>query len=349
MSSSDWRRDRPVAVWLLTVAAMTFVMVVIGGATRLTESGLSIVEWAPLLGWIPPMSEAAWIELFEKYKAYPQYREVFPDLDLDGFKGIFWLEYIHRVWGRLMGIAYAVPLVWFLLRRRLPPGLLPHLIALLVVGAAQGVLGWLMVASGLVDRPSVSHYRLAAHLGLAIVIYVYLLWLGLGLLQPRRAGRTVATGSPALVVYALLTLTIVVGAFVAGLNAGRIYNTFPAMGAGLVPPDYWLPGLGLLNLVENPAAVQFNHRLLALLTVFAVCLLAMAAVNGPASPAVKRAAGFMAAAVLAQFGLGIMTLLAYVPVSLGTLHQAGAVVVVTAVLWFIHVNRRATRLMPIRG
>jgi cytochrome c oxidase assembly protein subunit 15 len=338
MSAATTVSNRPVAFWILAIAAMVFVTVVIGGATRLTESGLSMVEWRPLIGWIPPLSDAAWQELFDKYKATPQFQKLFPTMDLAGFKAIFWLEYIHRVWGRLIGVAFALPFLWFLIRGRLTRPMIPHLVGLFLLGAAQGALGWYMVASGLVDRPSVSQYRLAAHLGLALLIFVYLLWFGLGLLQPRGGDRVLLRKS--IPIFLLLALTVLVGAFVAGLDAGKIYNTFPTMGGYVFPPWLWRPELGLLNLFENQVTVQWLHRVLAIVTVFAVCLFAMGISGGPRPAAVKRAAGYMAGAVLVQFGLGIVTLLTSVPVHWGTVHQGWAVVLIGSAVWFAHVSLR---------
>lgn len=334
---------RAVAIWLFVLAGMVFAMVVLGGATRLTESGLSIVEWKPFLGWIPPMSDAAWQELFDKYKAYPQYQKIFPNLTLAGFKEIFWLEYLHRVWGRVIGIAFLLPFLWFLIRGRLSRAMVPHLVVLFLLGAAQGALGWYMVASGLVERPSVSQYRLAAHLGLAFAIYVYLVWFALGLVSPRvQKGEAGGVGGWTVVTSILVTLTVVAGAFVAGLDAGLIYNSFPWMGEGLIPSDYVVPDKGFLgSLFESRAAVQFNHRALAIVTAAVVVATWIAARRSRVPAGVKWAASLLLLAVLLQVALGIWTLLAFVPVSLGTLHQAGALVVVTATIWLAHRCRSA--------
>jgi cytochrome c oxidase assembly protein subunit 15 len=338
---------RAVAWWLAVVSAMVFVMVVIGGMTRLTESGLSITEWQPILGALPPLSEADWQALFAKYRQSPQFQKVFPDLTLAGFKGIFWLEYIHRLWGRLIGIAFLLPFLWFWIRGRIPKGYWPALIALFALGALQGGLGWAMVASGLVDRPSVSHYRLAAHLGLAIVIYAGLLWTALGLFQ-KRDDVVLARRNQgwARLAYTLIALTVIVGALVAGLRAGLIYNSFPLMGGALVPSDYLLPELGWINAFENRAAVQFHHRLLATATLLAVAYLWWR-VRGGEVLRVRRAAGLMLGAVLLQYALGVVAILRFgqapppaaEAVAIGTLHQAGAMILVTAALWFAHAAR----------
>jgi cytochrome c oxidase assembly protein subunit 15 len=340
---------RTVGWWLIAVAAMVFAMVVIGGMTRLTESGLSITEWQPLMGALPPLSDADWQALFEKYRQSPQFRQVFPNLTLAGFKEIFWLEYIHRLWGRLIGVAFLVPLLWFWSRGRIPKGHGPALLGLFALGALQGAVGWAMVASGLVDRPSVSHYRLALHLGLAIVIYAALLWTGLGLLQPRGPSRLERGARRWMhAAHLLIALTVLAGALVAGLRAGLVHNTFPLMGGALVPPDYWRPGLGWLNLFENRSAVQLHHRLLATATLLVVAYLCWRLRT--AAPGARRAGLWLLGAVLLQYALGVVTVLRFgqapppltEAVAIGTLHQAGAMALVTAALWLAHAARRAS-------
>jgi cytochrome c oxidase assembly protein subunit 15 len=329
---------------------MVFVTIVIGGMTRLTESGLSITEWQPIMGTLPPFSDADWQALFAKYRQSPQFQKVFPDLTLDAFKGIFWLEYVHRLWGRLIGVVFLVPFLWFWVRGRIPRGHGPALGGLFALGALQGALGWVMVASGLVDRPSVSHYRLAAHLGLAIVIFVALLWTALGLLQPRGANRLErGTLTWTRLACLLIGITIIAGALVAGLRAGLVYNSFPLMGGALVPSDYWLPELGWLNPFENRAAVQFHHRLLATATLLAVLYLWWR-VRLSDTAALRRAAAGLLGAMLLQYALGIVAILRFgqapppltEAVAIGTLHQAGAMILVTAALWFAHSARRPT-------
>jgi len=330
---------RAIARWLLVVAAMVFVMVILGGVTRLTESGLSIVTWRPLMGWLPPLSEAEWQELFERYKAFPEYIKKNAGMTLPGFKAIFWLEFLHRVLGRLIGLAFLVPFLWLWLRGRIDRKLWPRLVALFVLGGLQGVLGWVMVKSGLVDRPSVSQYRLAAHLALAVLIYGALLWTAWGLLSKGSGLGEVPRWLRgfALGLFALICVTLVVGAFVAGLDAGLIYNSFPKMGEGLVPPDLWRGGLGILNLFENPVTVQFEHRVLAIATLLAAYLFWGASRPARLSPALRLScSGLMLAANLQAF-LGVATLLLFVPVWLGALHQAGALVLFTASLWVLRV------------
>jgi len=328
--------------WLLLVAGMIFAMVVLGGLTRLTDSGLSMTEWRPLFGWLPPMSDEAWQRLFDLYRETPQYRQVFPDLTVGGFKAIFWLEYLHRLFGRLIGVVFLAGFVTLLLRRRLPRRLVPALVALFVLGGLQGALGWYMVASGLVDRPAVSHYRLAAHLSLAVVLYAWIVWLIAGTGRPamQTGGAAAGGGLLAFAVYGAIALTIAFGAFVAGLDAGKIHNTFPLMGGALVPADYLRPGGGLAELVANPVAVQFNHRVLAVLTVLLVLALWWRT-RGQGGAEERRRAGGLLAVVLFQTALGIGTLLLFAPVWLAALHQAGAMLLVTVAVLHAAARRRS--------
>ena len=329
------RRQRAVAWWLLGLAGLVLAMVVLGGITRLNHAGLSMVDWRPLLGTLPPVGEEAWQALFADYKRFPEYRAINLGMTLEEFKGIFWLEYAHRLLGRAVGVAFVLPFLWFLLRRAFDRRLGVTVLAIGVLGALQGLLGWYMVQSGLVDRPDVSPYRLAAHLGLAVLIYGCLIWVALGLLAgsgatlPRRLGRWRGAlwGAAALVF-----VTILSGAFVAGNDAGLAYNTFPLMAERIVPPDIFLVEPLWRNFFETVPLVQLDHRLLAMLTALVVVLIWAAALRWPPSAPVRGALHTAAAAVLCQFGLGIATLLTFVPVPLGAAHQAGAMVVFTAAL-----------------
>ncbi len=320
------RNDRHVGYWLLICCAAIAAMVVIGGVTRLTESGLSIVRWEPIAGALPPLSTEDWLRLFDQYKATPQYLSINAGMSLDEFKGIFWWEYIHRVWGRMIGLIFAIPLIWFLATGRIAPRLRLPLIGLFLLGGLQGFVGWWMVASGLRDEPSVSPYRLATHLSLALVIYSLTLWLALGLLGVGRrkaaAGRRHAWAN-----LALIALTVVAGAFVAGNDAGLIYNEFPLMGDGLIPDDYRNHALSwLANAFESRPAIQLHHRILAIATVTSIMIWRWRLLR--AAWGDWAADGATAAAML-QVCLGIATLLAGVPVWLGAAHQAGAVLLLT--------------------
>jgi cytochrome c oxidase assembly protein subunit 15 len=336
------RADAAVRRWLLLSAAAVILAVAIGGITRLTESGLSITEWRPVSGVLPPRTAAAWDEAYRSYLAIPEAQTVHRGITLAEFKNLFWWEWIHRLLARLVGLVLALPYFVFLVRGQLRPGHRGRLLLLPLLAAAQGALGWYMVKSGLEVRTDVSPYRLTAHLGMALVIYMVCLWTALqlgtvprGLAEaPRRLGRWVRT---ALV---LTIVTLLSGGFVAGLDAGRVYNTFPLMGGRLVPPGYLLPGLGWRNPFENPAAAQFHHRLLAL-TTLAVVLIAAAMGRKPGVAGdLRRATTAAALAALLQVGLGITTLLLKVPIVVAVLHQVTALVVVTALLVAVSRARR---------
>lgn len=332
--------DRSVGLWLLTCCAMILAMAVIGAITRLTESGLSIMEWAPIGGTLPPLSEAEWQRVFALYRTIPEYQQVNAGMSLEEFKTIFWWEYIHRLWGRLIGVVFAVPFIWFLLRGKLRRDLIPHLIAMFVLGGLQGGLGWYMVASGFADRTDVSQYRLTAHLLLAIVIYAYILWIALRLLAPTAPiSPTVARSGLRYAVIGLiglLLLTIASGGFVAGLNAGMIYNTFPLMDGDWIPSDYGALAPFTLNFFENIAAVQFNHRALAMICALTVLGLWFWSRRVALSDAARTAFTLLLAGVALQIVLGISTLLMVVPIWLGALHQAGAILLLSLAFWVLH-------------
>lgn len=333
---------RAIALWLLSVAGLVWAMVAIGGATRLTGSGLSIMEWAPLSGVLPPMSEAEWRRLYDLYRTIPQYALVNQGFGIEGFKEIFWLEWIHRQWGRLIGLAFAVPLLVFWLRGMIPPGYKARLVGLLLLGGLQGAVGWFMVASGFqADRTEVSPYRLVLHLGLALAIYSALLWTALNLLRP--AGTVPEGARPVRrmlgVTVWVLVLAMLAGGFVAGIRAGFAYNTFPLMDGQLVPAGYLDLSPWWRNLTANIAAVQFNHRLLASLALLMTVGSVWAALRRLGPGLARNAVLALGATVALQYALGIATLVHVVPVSLGTLHQAWAVAVLTAALVALHALR----------
>jgi cytochrome c oxidase assembly protein subunit 15 len=331
------RNDRAIGLWLLACCAMVFVMVVLGGITRLTQSGLSIMEWAPLKGALPPVSEAEWQRIFALYQQIPEYQQVNHGMTLAEFKGIFWWEWAHRLWARLIGVVFLLPFLWFLIRGRIRRGLAPRLALFFLLGGAQGALGWFMVASGFADRVDVSQYRLVAHLALALAIYVAMLWTALDLLRAsQRFPVSQRLATHLTLALALLCLTIAMGGFTAGLHGGLVYNSFPLMGGEFAPSDLWGLAPGWINLFENPAAAQFVHRWLAIATMATVLALGWR----------DRAAGSLpvrlaAAMALLQVGLGIATLLMIVPVPLAALHQAGAVTLLTLVIWALHDARDA--------
>lgn len=339
---------RAVARWLLFVAALVWIMVAIGGATRLTGSGLSIMEWAPIAGFLPPLSDAEWRRLYDLYRTIPQYQLVNQGFGMDGFKEIFWLEWIHRFWGRLIGIAYVAGLAWFWLRGRVPQGLKPRLLLLLALGGLQGAIGWFMVASGFeADRTAVSPYRLVIHLGMAFLLYAMLVWTALTLLRPAPTPAPAGLRRWTQAAVALAVLTMLAGGFVAGIRAGFSYNTFPLMDGALVPDGYWDLAPAWKNLTANIAAVQFNHRLLATAALLVAGWAALLARRALPRGRVRGAVMGLAIAVALQYALGIATLLAVVPVWLGTLHQAVAVLVLTGAVLALHALRRpAARAAP---
>src|SRR6478672_1798188 len=265
-SRSSSRSQKGVAWWLLACCALVFAMVVVGGVTRLTHSGLSIVEWQPIVGTIPPLDDAAWQESFRKYQETPEFRQVNLAMSLAEFKGIFWWEYAHRLLGRVIGVVFLLPLIGFALARRIDRSLALKLGVIFVLGGLQGALGWYMVKSGLVDDPRVSQYRLTAHLGMAFLIYAAMLWTALGLLSPPRAPtdpRRRRFGRYAIALSALIFVMALSGGLVAGIHAGRAYNTFPLMNGHVVPPEYFMLEPWWENFFSNMAAVQFDHRLIA--------------------------------------------------------------------------------------
>lgn len=334
---------RAVALWLLLVAALVWIMVAIGGATRLTGSGLSIMEWAPIAGVLPPLTDAEWQRLYDLYRTIPQYQLVNRGFGMEGFKQIFWLEWIHRFWGRLIGLAYVAGLAWFWARGRVPAGLGPRLLLLLALGGAQGAIGWFMVASGFeADRTEVSPYRLVIHLGMAFLLYALLVWTALTLLRPAppAAPAPAALRRWTHIAAGLAVAAMLAGGFVAGIRAGLSYNTFPLMDGRLVPAGYWDLAPAWRNLTANVAAVQFNHRLLATAALLAAGWAAALGWRALPRGPVRGAVTGLAIAVALQYGLGIATLLAVVPPWLGTLHQAVAVLVLTGALLALHALRR---------
>jgi cytochrome c oxidase assembly protein subunit 15 len=332
------RSRRLVAGWLFAMAGMIWVMIVLGGATRATGSGLSIMEWAPFQGTLPPLNQAEWQRLFGLYRDIPQFALVNPDMGLAGFKHIFWLEYVHRLWGRLMGVVFLVPLVALWATGRIERRLRPRLLGLFLLGGLQGAVGWFMVASGFFpDATAVSPYRLVVHLALALLLYGAILWTGLSVLTPEPAdGGSTALRRLVAALCVAVPLTMLAGGFVAGLHAGLDYNTFPLMDGRLVPDGYARLTPWLRNLTENIPAVQFDHRLLATVT----ALLALASVAlGLATRqprATRLAVIVLGGAVAAQYALGVATLLMLVPVGLAVAHQAVAVLVLTASLICLH-------------
>ncbi|HSU06741.1 MAG TPA: COX15/CtaA family protein [Acetobacteraceae bacterium] len=349
-SPAEWatasRDRRLVAIWLFVVCAMILIMVVLGGITRLTGSGLSIMEWAPLQGVLPPLNHAEWEKLFALYRTIPQYQLLHAGSGLTDFKQLFWLEWVHRLWGRLIGVAFFVPLVWFWATGRVEGRLRGGLAVIFLIGGLQGAVGWFMVASGFFpDSTSVAPYRLAIHFALALALYAAVLWCALGLLRPVPAAAAGGSVSRRLLqaFCIILVLTIVAGSFVAGTHAGFEYNTFPLMEGRLVPINYARSDPLLSNLISNPAAVQFDHRLLATLTVALAALAVLVGCNRRLPRYTRVSLAALGALVALQYALGVATLLLVVPIPLAVAHQANAVVVLTAAIVALHSLRRPSR------
>jgi heme a synthase len=331
---SEPGEERPVVAWLLICAALIFVMVIVGGITRLTESGLSITEWKPVTGAIPPLSEAEWQEEFERYQKIPEFQERNPGMTLDDYKTIYFWEYVHRLMGRLIGAAFLIPFLWFLFTGRIRRPFVYQLGIIFVLGGLQGALGWYMVQSGLSDRVDVSPYRLTAHLALAILIYAAILWVAFDL--RRGDHHDVKADGRALNLAAFVFATIMLGALVAGNDAGMIYNTFPLMDGQLAPPGYFDFDPWWQNFFENPATVQFNHRVFGVTTVVLSIVYWLAARKDTDS----AWPGLVALMAVLQATVGIFTLLLVVPIPLATLHQGGALLLLTAALVAAHQGRR---------
>lgn len=336
--------QKPIAVWLLVCCTLVFAMVVVGGVTRLTHSGLSIVEWQPIIGTIPPLSQSDWEVLFEKYHQTPQYKKINLGMSLEEFKGIFWWEYFHRLLGRVIGLVFFIPFLYFLARKAVDGPLGLKLAGIFLLGGLQGAMGWYMVKSGLVDNPHVSQYRLTAHLGLAFVIYAAMLRVALGLLFPVGTsygnGRLRSLRSFSIGLTTLIFIMILSGGFVAGIRAGLAYNTFPLMNGHLIPPDLFMLEPWYRNFFDNMTTVQFNHRLIAWTLAILVPVFWFKSRNVPLPGSTHLACNLLLFMLAVQIGLGIATLLLVVPLPLAAAHQAGAMLLFTAALWVNHQLRQ---------
>ncbi|MEM7068954.1 MAG: COX15/CtaA family protein [Pseudomonadota bacterium] len=320
------RNRRLIRLWLYGVCLLVFAMVIVGGATRLTDSGLSITQWKPLLGAIPPLSQADWVAAFELYKQIPQYEQINKGMSLDEFKFIYWWEWGHRFLGRLIGLFVALPLAYFWLSGRLEDFLKPRLLILFIAGGLQGVIGWWMVKSGLSERVDVSQYRLAVHLTLACVIFAYAFWLARGLAQHSNEAYANSARQFAAVLTIATVIQVFLGALVAGLNAGLSFNDWPLMDGAIIPGDLWVQSPAWINLFENPKAVQFVHRLGAYTILFlAIGQMFVTYASGNGETHKRRTVVFLLL-VLAQAALGVITLVLQVPLFWALVHQAGAVV-----------------------
>lgn len=338
VSKEHTRRHLSIAIWLLICCALVFAMVVVGGVTRLTGSGLSIVEWKPIVGTIPPISQEDWVELLEKYRQIPQYEQVNKGMSLEEFKGIFWWEYFHRLLGRLIGLVYFIPFVYFMVRKRVDRALGLKLMGIFALGALQGLMGWYMVMSGLADNVYVSQYRLTAHLGLAFAIYAAMFWVATGLLSPQNNDSLSSTSIHKLkgfarVLTGLIFIMVLSGGLVAGIHAGKAYNTFPLMDGFLIPPALFVLEPWYRNFFDNITTVQFDHRLIAWLLIFFVPWFWFKAKQLSLSWSARLACHLLLLMLFVQVSLGVTTLLLSVPLTFAAAHQAGAVLLFTAALW----------------
>lgn len=333
--------QKPIAIWLLVCCALVFAMIVVGGVTRLTDSGLSIVEWQPIVGTMPPITQQDWDILLEKYRATPQYQQVNKGMSVDEFKSIFWWEYFHRLLGRLIGLVFFVPFVYFLWKKQIDRPLGIKLAGIFVLGGLQGFMGWYMVMSGLVNDPHVSQYRLTAHLGLAFIIFAAMFWVALGLLSPAREQAQPDEQLRSLRKFSfglswLIFIMILSGGFVAGIRAGFAYNTFPLMSGHLIPPGMFMLDPWYRNFFDNVATVQFDHRLIAWILAFSVPLFWYKSRQATLSGTTRLACNLFLLMLAIQIALGISTLLMVVPIPLAASHQGGAVLLFAASLWVSH-------------
>ncbi len=347
IQSPDAPSRRSVAIWLYALAFLIFIMVLVGGATRLTDSGLSITEWKPLLGAIPPMSDGAWLEAFDKYRQIPQYQIINRGMSLAEFQFIYWWEWAHRFLGRIIGFAFLIPFIYFVASGRIRRAETPKFIVLFALGGLQGFLGWYMVQSGLSERVDVSQYRLAAHLSLAVALFAAILWIGLRWDASERGSRaTESRAAPwgwmsisSAGLAAAIFLQFVFGGFVAGLDAGKAHNTWPLMDGEFIPSTVGAITPWWRDMFENVSTVQLNHRLMA----YAIVIWGVAhviAVWRSASPrALKQTALWIGMAIFAQAALGVWTVIEAVPLWLGLAHQGGAVILLGLALLHLHKAR----------
>ena len=319
-----------IRIWLLSTVIMVMLMILIGGVTRLTDSGLSMVEWRPLWGFLPPISQFEWNRVFELYMKSPEYIFKNKGMSLEEFKVIFFWEYFHRLWGRLIGIIFIIPLLFFIIVKKIPKSILSKLFLILFLGGLQGFIGWWMVKSGLVNDPTVSQYRLTIHLSNALLILSLLIWVYLDV----KEGVSQIKPDFSFFMFFILFLTIIAGAFVAGMDAGLMYNEYPFMGDSLIPENYG--EYQLLDPFENPASAQFHHRHLALFTTLCTLFYCYKYYFESEDKKVKKLSLLISIVVCSQFTLGIITLINMVPVYLGAIHQTGAVILFISLICSMH-------------
>ena len=336
------RYNRQIAYWLFICAAVIFGMILLGGVTRLTNSGLSMVDWKPLMGIIPPLSEADWQAMFLKYQQFPEYQKINIGMGLEEFKPIFMYEYLHRVLGRFIGIIFILPFLFFFFTKRIKAGLTPKLIIMLIGGGFQGLLGWYMVKSGLVDNPRVSQYRLTAHLGAAVLIYSFILWTAFSLISPK-SDQPIELKNFAYSLSGLIFLMILSGGLVAGTHAGHAYSTWPLMGDSFIPAGLYSMAPAWLSAFEDITTIQFNHRMFAYLIVGLVAIFAVKILRSDLKGSARIGVYCLIGLLIMQVTLGISTLVFYVPVPVAAAHQVGAVALLSASLFVSHILRHSLR------
>ncbi|MCG3167373.1 MAG: Heme A synthase [Bacteroidia bacterium] len=333
--------NKPIIIWLLTGCFLIAAMVVIGGITRLTGSGLSITQWKLVTGTIPPLNETQWMEEFDEYKQTPQFQKINSHFELEDFKNIYWWEYIHRLVGRSIGLIFLIPFLYFLLRKKLERSLIPKLLIVFFLGGLQGFIGWYMVSSGLVDNPYVAHYRLALHLVTAFITFGYTLWIALSLMKKEQLNTPALVRTFSWVILLIVVVQLIYGAFVAGTKAGFIYNTFPLMGNSFIPPEMGTLQPAWLNLFENTVTLQFIHRCIAYLLTLMVVILWIYSLKNKLQPVLQSAVQLMMLIVMFQVVLGIITILNLHlnPVFLGSLHQFGALMVFIVSVYLVSLTQ----------
>ena len=338
-SDLQLRHDRQVATWLMFVAGVIFCMIILGGVTRLTHSGLSMVDWNPIMGVVPPITEEQWNKTFERYKEFPEYQKINKNkgMDVEAFKSIFYFEYFHRILGRLIGLLFLLPFLYFWFRGTIRRNMLPQMVTMFILGGCQGLLGWYMVKSGLVKDPHVSQYRLTAHLMAAITIYSYILWVAFGLLKAS-PDRVVNDGARKLfkvsiAMTLLIAFMIMTGGFVAGTKAGYVYSTFPLMNGKFIPDGLYRMEPLWINWFENVTTIQFNHRMIAYLLIILIPLYCFSVRRIGITSRSRKAAHLLLVMLVVQVSLGIATILFHVPVAVAASHQGGAVMLLTIALY----------------
>jgi cytochrome c oxidase assembly protein subunit 15 len=334
------KTNKPVIIWLLSGCVLLFIMVMVGGITRLTNSGLSMTDWHLVTDTFPPTSDQAWNEAFEEYKKFPEYQKIniHNDFTLDDYKFIYFWEWFHRFIGRIIGVVFIIPFVYFLIKKKLDASTIKKCIILLFMGGFQGFLGWFMVKSGLIDNPDVSHYRLALHLTFAFITFAYTLWVALDLIYPNKIEVILPLRKLARIAMVVLIIQIIYGGFVAGLNAGLIHNHWPLMSEGkLIHETVWIEQPTLLqNLTEGKSGVQFVHRTLAYVVVGLMILLFVRSKKYSLSTLQSKSVKTLVLFVFIQFILGIFTLLFHVPLWLGLAHQLMAFLLLSAMTFTLH-------------